>query len=296
MLSFLSRGQTLMKLNAIFILGAIVGVAQAQTFTDSFQYAAGANIHGLTSPTGLTWGSHNLASNDKNTVTSTGLSYADAGYSQYSASGEALEVSSEGAAPPNWLPTGHVSMAYSWKPSTLGRTVYASFLTKPTHGNASIQSLYFDGGALIGTGNGAFISGFYMKNGKYTIQAYDSSLQIFPEVVTSKSSVLGQTDLVLVKLEQDLPGGLVRFSLAVNPVFGAADPVWDGVVTAKLGYSSSFRAEFSANHYDGMQVARVQYDEIRFGSNLASVTPVPEPSTLLLLGAGIGAFLRRKRS
>ncbi len=52
-------------------------------------------------------------------------------------------------------------------------------------------------------------------------------------------------------------------------------------------------SQFTTLHIAGQQISSI--DEIRFGTTLASVGVIPEPSTALLGGLGFLALLRRRR-
>lgn len=284
-----------MKKITLLLLAGFSTLAYGQVLTDSFDYASGTDINGLVSPGGLSWGSHNLAGNNMNVVSNSGLSYSAAGYSGYTESGNALSLDSTGAGSPWWAPDYHPSVAYVNNVSaTLGNTVYGSFLVRRETWSAG-PSMYLDSGALIGTGNGSYHAGLYVSNGIYTISAYDTPTQTFPSASTGKSSNVGQTDLIVFMYEQGLPGGEQRFSMSVNPILTGGPFAWDASVTAIRG-ASNFRTEFYSGHTTGISPAQITYDEIRFGSTLEAVTPVPEPATLGVLGiCGLIAARRTRK-
>lgn len=285
-----------MRLLPLFILGlAIPGSAVAQSLTDSFNYASGANINGLSSGNGITWGSRNNASHDTNIVSSSGLSYGAAGYSGFTESGRALTITSAGAGS-FIVPTYFVSEAFfTGARQALGDTVYGSFLRRQDVGVLDSESVMnLDAGPPLGQGDGVALAGFYIKNNVYTVYAYDESTGTFPEVGTGKSTSVGQTDLILFKFEQGLAGNQ-RFSLAINPDLSGSSIAWDAVLTSRR-VALNYRTAFISSHTSPAAPRTATLDEIRFGSTLDSVKPVPEPATMTALGLGLVALYSRRKT
>lgn len=274
---------------------AIAGSAFGQTLTDSFNYTAGANINGLSSGNGITWASRNNAGNNTNVVTSSGLTYAAAGYSGLVETGNALTVTSAGSG--SFVTADyHLSEAsFGGIRQALGNTVYGSFLRRQDAGVLDSESvLNFDAGALLGEGNGVYLTGFYIKNNVYTIQSFEETTGTFPEGSTGKSAAVGQTDLIFFKFEQGLAANQQRLSLAINPVLTGSSISWDAVVTTTRG-AMDYRAAFLASHTSPAAPRTATIDEVRFGSTLASVNPVPEPASMAALGFGIAGLVARRR-
>lgn len=273
---------------------ALAGSAIGQTLTESFNYASGTNINGLTSGNGITWGSRNNANHDTNVVSSTGLTYSSAGYSGLIETGRALTVTSAGAG--SFItPSYHLSEAYfGGIRQTLGNTVYGSFLRRQDVGILDSESvLNLDAGAPLGLGNGDYLSGFYIKNNIYTISLFDEATGTFPEIGTGKVATTGKTDLIVFKFEQGLTGNQQRFSLAINPDLSGNSIVWDAVLTSVRSVKN-YRASFLASHTLPAAPRTFTMDEIRFGSDLASIKPVPEPASIAALGLGLAGIIARR--
>lgn len=103
------------------------------------------------------------------------------------------------------------------------------------------------------------------------------------------------TNLIVMKYDFNrfLPDAV---SVFMNPVVGAAEP---GVPSAHVSVASSdlfitHQGAYTQFTFSGGTHVPGAIDEIRWGDTFADVTPIPEPSTALLLIAGIGLVSRRK--
>lgn len=155
-------------------------------------------------------------------------------------------------------------------------TLYVSLLLRPE------ANFGFYGGLNLG---GFFIG----KSGP--VPTY--SLESGGGNIASSSTVAQQGETVLLVLRaQFLPGDDI-FSLFVNPVPGAAEPL----------LADATMTNFDLGTQDGITINNASAwttDEIRFGSTFADVTPaaVPAPSVALLVAGGlvlVGLARRRGR-
>lgn len=286
-----------MRLLPLFIFGlAIPGSAVAQSLTDSFNYAAGTNLHNLAGSGGIDWKNHNLSGNNGASVTASGLSYTDAGYSTFISNGRAAEVTSAGAGSVNSAPTLHPSLlTVDGLRSTFGNVLYGSFLVKATAGQDIATAIYFDSGFPIGAGNRAFSAGLYVGSGQYRTMAFNESNGSYNDLPTGKTTAIGQTDLVVFRYEQRASTNEQIFSVAINPVFTGSGITWDQTSIGLKG-PSNFRTEFWSYHYSPNPPGTVIYDEVKFGATLESVTPVPEPATMAALSLGLVALISRRKT
>jgi hypothetical protein len=172
-----------------------------------------------------------------------------------------------------------------------GTTTYVSFLLRPegTLGEG-IYGGYF-GLELFGSGTVLFVG----KPGTGATNPYlISDLSGGGAQSTTVVPQAGRTDLLVLRADFDVSGTLDSFKLYVNPVPGAEEPALaDAVkVDSDVGTVTTIRI-------DGGGAFCI--DEIRLGSTYADVTPVPEPSILLLLlapaafAAGRARFFLRPR-
>lgn len=105
------------------------------------------------------------------------------------------------------------------------------------------------------------------------------------------------TNVNLFVLKFDLSATSNTDSVTVwrNPAMSGADPLTGGQTLT--GFDMTFdRTSLARFGGDGTSTTDITADEIRFGDSFAAVTPIPEPSSaLLLLTAGLGLAIRRRR-
>ena len=82
-------------------------------------------------------------------------------------------------------------------------------------------------------------------------------------------------------------------SLYVNPALGGGPPA-SPTVSLAVPHAATL-SQFDVD-YGSLSGGSTMFDEIRLGQTFADVTPVPEPSSLLLAGlAALGLHLKRRR-
>ncbi|HEV7867891.1 MAG TPA: PEP-CTERM sorting domain-containing protein [Chthoniobacteraceae bacterium] len=122
-----------------------------------------------------------------------------------------------------------------------------------------------------------------------------------PPLITSASPIafgIGATYLLVGKVEFNTGGAdptFDRFTLYVNPTTSAepATPYFQ-VATANLGGLDRVRP-FVGNTSGADTASSGTYDDIRLGPTYQSVTPVPEPGSVSLLGFCATVLLARRR-
>lgn len=90
----------------------------------------------------------------------------------------------------------------------------------------------------------------------------------------------------------------VWFDTDLNAIADRDNPTESELGSLVSQTSGSVAAKFdgTAGIYLRANNQPITYDELRLGETLADVTPVPEPTTMALLGiGGLGALLRRRR-
>lgn len=117
--------------------------------------------------------------------------------------------------------------------------------------------------------------------------------------IASAASVTNNSLVNVVANQTTLLVGRYTFSDAVNDVFD----LWiDPTLGAALGTSnisvSAANLDFNGLGYRTTVANQLQFDEIRFGTTVADVMPIPEPSTsaMILGGVGMLALLRRRQT
>ncbi len=166
-------------------------------------------------------------------------------------------------------------------------TIYVSCLLRPEGTIGQGNGDGFFGVYLHGNQNELFFgnSGAYGTGGCYAVEQRGG----YYSVPSSNVPVLGQTEFLVLKAQLSSSD---TFTLYADPVPGAAEPS-TGVVeqNVNIGTLSSL-VIYSGGAFD--------IGELRVGTTYADVTPIPEPSTLVLLGIGAVSMMayawRRRRS
>ncbi|GAB4250616.1 MAG: hypothetical protein OHK005_17630 [Candidatus Methylacidiphilales bacterium] len=287
---------------AILSLAVAVPSASATLITyDGLDYTSGDNLHGSSGGSG--WGTNwdnqsGLSSNI--TVSSPGLSYGSlvvggnaVTTNSFDSTGRRLDVSFTGA----WDGAGFVSDPFVDQQIDQGN-VWGSFLARRNAATAT-----WDGGPQFS---------LHRNNISWFTDTASSALQITWNATSNvwvassgasstnlTGSGLGDTVLFVFKLELSLTPGANNIYVWMDPtglggadlLTSTADASFTGLDTADARFKA-FRA-----YGGGSATNATTFDEVRFGTTFASVTPIPEPSTYVLLGLGLGTlwWLRRRK-
>jgi MYXO-CTERM domain-containing protein len=111
------------------------------------------------------------------------------------------------------------------------------------------------------------------------------------------TSALGETLLFVVKWELSLTVGQNNIYLWVNPAsLGGSDLNTATATWSATGLNTEQARWQSIKFYSGSNSSGTSLDELRFGTDYASITPIPEPTTALLgLAALAGLAVTRRR-
>lgn len=180
-----------------------------------------------------------------------------------------------------------------------GVSVWMSFLLNIDSAGASDMA---DMGSWVGfnktTGNATnegAIDGIQLLSWTASTSEYTVAAKMNNNYGAAVTLDADTTYLVVMELLDTSPDGNDTLNLFINPAIGAALGAPDSSVTGPYigdnGIVGQVAATFGENEVVGF------LDEIRMGDTFADVTPVPEPSSILLILGGFGAlyFLRRKK-
>lgn len=266
-----------MKKTAFTLTLAAVLIAVSPQFSQAsllisepFDYSTG-NLAGQTGGIGFTGNWTTVGDAGAATVQTSSLAY-----STLATSGNKTYVS------PNVAASG-ASRTFS---NMNSGTVYMSFLLNQDEGTRFFALRLYDGVAqnlLIGRGTAG------------TSWILGNTIGVAQD--TGVAATLDTTFLMVLRIDFNASGANERLRLYVNPTLGT-EPL-----TAQVDGTTT--SSFQLNRLDiaggqtggGNTVSKGWFDEIRFGTTFADVTPVPEPATwaLLSLGGIAGLFLRRRR-
>jgi len=276
----------------IFSLLMGPGVAMATLLTyEGFDYTPSASIDGQTGGTG--WRSPSNPSwtvaSGSGTITSGGLSYADAGYTGGAPSESGNALSSSGASSRiQRIPD--VDSGGVWDNAGLrnasGNVIGGSGVTGTFYGSMLVSSSDWSSSRLIyefqNTGGG--VRPRMDVNGSFQLTNTSGGPLSNPPAVTPTGSntylIVFQFDLDGTDTATESTDNNSNITYWINPVAGG---------TAPTGGTQMFTTQRKLIEFNQLDVRNigtgdVTVDEIRFGTEWSDVAPIPEPGTLALMG------------
>lgn len=275
-------------LSVILCFSVLASTASAQLIAyESFNESASTELAGTTADSGL--GAWTLVSGaaSSSTITSPGLDYPN-----LAASGNKVTVTTGTGLIAN------LTTAFSVPDNSVGH-ICGSFImnTSNTSGDAAL-SLYQNQVNQIDASTAALASiGLINSGDARLITGRNMELAGNNGLATATTSV-AQENLYVFRITIDTnPGAVESGTFWVNPTITA------GMTESDLG--TGFSANFNNTGLSGVTAIGLYttgtnaavFDEIRLGSSLSSVTPIPEPSTwALIFGvlAGLAVLYRRR--
>ncbi|MFZ4776784.1 MAG: PEP-CTERM sorting domain-containing protein [Terrimicrobiaceae bacterium] len=169
-------------------------------------------------------------------------------------------------------------------------TVYVSFLT-----NLDAGTRYF-GLALDSSGSEMFLTGKPTTFGSTGDWSLSNSTYLPGSPVSSGEAItLDTTALLVVRIDFNSSGTNERIRLYVNPTL-ETEPVSADIDLVTRSSISMNQIRLTAGYQiAGSPSSQGWVDEIRIGTDFASVTPVPEPGTFALFGLGLAAMIVLRR-
>ncbi len=276
--------QALLRRNGSFLASIVAtglimlspGLLRATLLSyESFDYSTG-NLAGQNGGTGFTGSWVGVGNTGAATVETNSLSYPS-----LSTTGNKTYT----------LPTSTTSGASRTFSAVNTGTVYMSFLGNLDDGNRFFALRLYGGVNQV-----AFI-------GKQT-SASDWSIQSNAggnvNGNTGVAASLDTTFLFVLRIDFDASGSNERLRLYMNPTLGTEPGAADADITSLVSFQID-KLDLASGYTSGggSTTAKGWFDEIRMGTTYADVTPVPEPSTWMLLGTGaltIAVAMRRRRA
>jgi hypothetical protein len=170
-------------------------------------------------------------------------------------------------------------------------SVYVAFLLNQSSAN------YANVGVFSGSTELVSIGDTYTGSGPSSTYSFNASSNVPGAgggVYVSSGVSIDTTSTQLLVLEIDNSNPLqTSFYMYLNPAIGGAAPLQSTAVASFVATAGGFT-------FDRVRIedAGGTIDELRIGSDFASVTPVPEPTTmglLLMAGGGAAMAIRRRK-
>ncbi len=266
---------TLMKKTSAILLAILSAsvCAQAQLLYEPFNYTVGSNLGGQ-------GGWTNVNTGDEVTVASGNLSVSGLA----SSTGNSVTFGGLGVDPAFVFPTNTSTLWYSFAISV-----------------TDLGALDATGGYLAGFGQNitTFGATFWARvNGVGYDLGISKRTVAGDTVFTSSAFSLGSTVFVVGNYQYGAGAADDVSSLWINPNstdFAAGSAPAPTLTTTATGTDLTGISRFFLRQDSATETPTVIVDELRIGSDWASVTPVPEPSTYALLGlGGLVVALRRR--